>query len=146
VSEVKLVMLLKRRPDLTPEQFRTLYETGHSRLGMRMIGHLLTGYRRHYVGGGQTFAAAAAQTGNEAAGAPFPYDVITEIVYRDEEAFLEAQRIVSIPENRQLIIEDEKTLFDRENCWAGGYHTIDEDPQAAAIAEGNPYALTASTA
>ena len=137
MPQIKLVLLLKRRPDLTPEQFRTLYETGHSRLGMRMIGHCVSAYRRHYVGGGQTFAAASQSEGG-AAPPPFPYDVITEMVYRDEAAFMEAQRIVALPENRKIIVEDEKTLFDRENCWAGGYQTIDEDPQAAAMAEGNP--------
>jgi hypothetical protein len=45
---VKLIFLLKRKPGITPEQFRAHYENSHSRHAQKYIGHLLIGYHRNY--------------------------------------------------------------------------------------------------
>jgi hypothetical protein len=114
---VKLILLLKRKPGLSREEFRDAYENRHRRLGMEKVGHLLTSYRRHYLGPGSTFAAAAPVPTDERAPAAVPYDVVTEMVFPDMASLEECNRIVGEPTTRRMFSEDEESLFDRANCW-----------------------------
>jgi hypothetical protein len=114
---VKVILLLKRKPGMSPEEFRHAYETRHRRLGMEKVGHLLLEYRRNYLGAGSTFAAAApVPTGGQGL-AELPYDVVTEMVFRDMDALAECNRIIGVPDTRRMFSEDEETLFDRPKCW-----------------------------
>ena len=125
---IKTILLLKRRPGLSAEDFRTAYETRHSRLALRLFGHLWLAYRRSYLGPANRFSdAAGTPTDAGAAGADSPYDVITEIVYRDRAALEESNRIAAIPENARLLAEDEASMFDREACLASIVEVIEED-------------------
>jgi hypothetical protein len=115
---VRVILLLKRKPGMSREDFRDAYENRHRRLGMEKVGHLLTSYRRHYLGPGSTFAAAApVPTGGGQAPAAVPYDVVTEMVFPDSAALEECNRIVGEPVTRRMFSEDEETLFDRPSCW-----------------------------
>ena len=124
---VKVILLLKRKPGVTPEEFRRVYETGHSRLGMEKVGHLLLDYRRDYLGDGSNFAAAAPVSKDGAAQVEVPYDAVTEIVFRDMAALEQCNRIIGDPETRKFFSEDEATLFDRPNCWTIISDTVVED-------------------
>jgi hypothetical protein len=124
----KMIMMLKRKKGMTPEAFRHAYETGHSRIGLRLFGHLWTEYRRNYVGPGTTFSAAdGALPEHLAASASCPYDAISEMVFKDAAALEELRRIASIPENQKLLADDEKNLFDRDACWINIVDVIQED-------------------
>lgn len=95
----KLVILLKRRADLTPEQFRAYYEERHAPLCMRyMVG--VSHYVRRYIGPGP--------------GMPdLPFDVITEVWIKDRAEFdmiLDAMGKGILPDD---VIADEEQLFDR---------------------------------
>lgn len=35
----KMILLLRRKKGLTPEEFREGYENSHSRIGVRLYGH-----------------------------------------------------------------------------------------------------------
>jgi hypothetical protein len=125
---VKLVLLLKRKPGLSREEFRDAYETRHRRLGMEKVGHLLLEYRRNYLGPGSTFAAAAPVATDGQPLAEVPYDVVTEMVFRDMAALEECNRIVGEPATRKMFSEDEETLFDRASSWTiVTEETLEED-------------------
>ena len=112
---VKLIAMLRRKPGLSPEEFRHLYEERHSRIGMNMFGHLWKEYRRNYLTTANSFAAAAgAALDGDASDSDSPYDVVTEFVFEDLAALEEQNRIATLPENKKILSEDEETLFDRE--------------------------------
>lgn len=124
---IKTILMLKRKKGMAPEAFRAVYESHHSRLALRLFGHLWLEYRRNYLGPSNSFAAAAGTPTSEVTGETIcPYDVITEIVYRDMDALEESNRIAGIPENARLLAEDEESMFDREACFAAVVEVIDE--------------------
>ena len=45
----KVIGLLKRRPDLTPEAFRDYYETHHRLIGEKYLKPYATRYMRRYL-------------------------------------------------------------------------------------------------
>ena len=122
----KMIMMLKRKKGMTPEAFRHAYETGHSRIGLRLFGHLWIKYTRNYIGPGGTFAGIDGSLPAHLA-ATAPYDAITEMVFKDAAALEEVQRISGIPENKKLLAEDEKNLFDRDACWINVVEVVEED-------------------
>jgi len=127
----KYVLVLKRNPALTPEEFREGYETRIVPRAKRAFSHLWSDYRRRYVMSAQSFAASA---GIElGADAPvFPFDAISEIGFKDKAAFEEQGRLSRQAENRAAINADEDYLFDRPNCWAVMCEVIDDDLSAPA--------------
>jgi len=48
----RVFVLLKRRKDLSFEQFREHYESSHAKLGEKYFGHLFASYRRNYIPSG----------------------------------------------------------------------------------------------
>jgi hypothetical protein len=122
---IRVLVLLKRKPGMSAEEFRRAYESGHSRLAVRLFGHLWKQYRRHYLGAANSFTdvrGAAAET--TTAEFPAPFDVITELVLDDLSAFEEMNCIVA--QNRELLAEDEERLFDRPNCRILVCDTVEE--------------------
>ncbi len=125
---IKTILMLKRRKGMSADEFRTAYETRHSRLALRLFGHLWLEYRRNYLGPASRFSeATGTPTNEEAAGVVSPYDVITEIVYRDLAALEESNRIAALPVNARLLAEDEESMFDREACLVSIADVIEED-------------------
>jgi len=126
---VRVFMTLKRKPGMTPEAFRQEYETGHSRLALKLFGHLWKEYRRSYLQHANNFLQAEDSgtpvSAKNAQAPELPYDVITEIVYEDISVLDEMNRIAA--ENRELLAEDEKRLFERKNCWIVITETLEEN-------------------
>ena len=92
---IAMILLLKRKPGMTRQQFRQHYETSHVMLAKKHLGHLFHDYRRHYVGDviamrGEEVVVNAVEEG--------AYDVITKIVFKDQAAVDEFWRIYAIPE------------------------------------------------
>ena len=79
----KIIWLFKRKEGITLEQFRDHYESSHSELGKKYLGHLISRYVRNYA-----LPADPARPSRN----PFGYDCITEWTMHSAEAFDEALR------------------------------------------------------
>jgi hypothetical protein len=123
---IKMLIMAKRRPDLTPEQFREGYEQSHSRIAVNLFGHLWTSYSRNYLVEGLRFKAVG--TGWTGGPADLHYDVISEYIFRDAEAVEELGRIAL--DHIEMIKEDEALWFDQEGSWSVTCETVDEDLSA----------------
>jgi hypothetical protein len=121
---VKMIVMVKRKPGLTPEQFRDGYENSHSRIAVRLFGHLWLEYRRNYLQSGRTFE------GQEGGVDVIEYDAISEFILRDEAALEEMGRISAA--NFAMIKEDEAKWFDQAKCWIVAAETVEEDLRARA--------------
>ena len=110
---IKIIYFLKRKPGVTPEQFRAHYESSHVALAKEHIGHLLQDYVRNYP----TFALL--NPSNIPPGTvPAPYDIgydcITEMYVADQAALEEMTRIFNDPVVNPILVEDELQFLDRE--------------------------------
>ena len=119
----RFMVLLKRKPGLTVEQFREHYETNHIPLGATFIGHLLVGFTRHYPGTMNDFASDDWTTGRMGeADAGCAYDAIVAISiyeFRDEAAIAEMIEILKRPEVARALSDDENRFLDRPACRMG---------------------------
>lgn len=106
---MKAIVLLKRRSDISHEEFRRHYETVHAELAHKYLGHLFLDYRRNYPNSVE-YGARSSETPSTFQS---PYDAITELRYRDRAAFEEAQRIMSDPVIGKIFAEDEENFMDR---------------------------------
>ena len=120
---MKMIILSKRRPDLSPEQFRDGYENSHSRLGVELFGHLWASYTRNYIQHGTTFAQRG--VGDPDGPDEIGFDAITEIVFKRDDALEELGKISL--KNRDRIIEDESRWFHQKRSWTVFCDTIVED-------------------
>jgi hypothetical protein len=125
---IRVINIVKRKPGMTHEEFRRRYETGHSRLALKMFGHLWTGYRRYYIKNANSFLAASGIASYGKGQAECACDAISEVIFPDMRALEESNRIASISENKRILEEDEATLFDRPNCWVAVADTVEDDP------------------
>jgi hypothetical protein len=124
---IRVLVMLKRKPGMTPADFRQEYENGHARLAVELFGHLWTAYRRHYLGSANTFVdvKGAPMDGSRAELPTTQFDVITELVFENAADLEAMNRIVA--ENRALLAQDEERLFDRPNCLLVMCDTVEED-------------------
>ncbi|ALR23161.1 EthD domain-containing protein [Sphingobium baderi] len=120
---LKAMVLLKRRPDLTVAQFREIYETGHAKLGERLLTGRAVRYMRRYLNG----------IPNPVTGVPeeTEYDVATEMWFADRESFESAMAMLGTPEIMAEVAADEETLFDRSR---NRFFTL-EERESACVAE-----------
>src|ERR1700733_14795841 len=116
----RILLLLKRKPGLTFDEFQHHYETSHALLGERFFGHLFKSYRRNYIPDGTRFANASAPLENA-------YDCITELIFKDAKGSEEFNRIASNPEVRRTLMEDEERFLDRSVCSNASVFSIDSD-------------------
>ena len=121
---IKVIVMVKRKPGLSAEEFRAGYENSHSRIAVRLFGHLWTEYRRNYLLAGHSFAQGT-DAGDRGGPDDIGYDAISEFILRDSAAAEEMARIGR--QNREMIQEDEARWFDRKRCWAVRCETIEED-------------------
>ena len=119
----KMLVMVKRKIGLTPEEFRHGYENYHSRLGVELFGHLWAEYRRNYIGGGHCFF----QRGQGSTDGPdeIGFDAISEVVFKDDNALVEMAKISAA--NRDRIVEDESRWFHQKRSWMVTVETMEED-------------------
>ena len=102
----KIVLLMKRKPGISMDEFRDYYENKHVPLA-EPYTTALSHYVRRYI---------VPQTHPETGPVDeLPYDVITEMWFEDEAVFngtLEYLTTTIMPDE---IIEDEKKFFDRSS-------------------------------
>jgi hypothetical protein len=117
---IKMIVMVKRKPGLSPEEFRDGYENSHARIAVDLFGHLWTAYRRNYLQTGGAFEGGTTG-GPDVIG----YDAVSEFIVRDEAAFEEMKRITA--QHYAMIKEDEAKWFDQSRCWVVACETIEED-------------------
>jgi EthD domain len=110
--------MVKRKPGLSPEEFRDGYENSHSRIAVSLFGHLWLEYRRNYLHAGRTFE------GKEGGPDSIEYDAISEFILPDAAALEEMGRISAA--NFAMIKEDEARWFDQAKCWVVAAETVEE--------------------
>jgi len=96
---LKMVILIKKKPGMSREDFINHYETSHAVIGKRLLGHLWTKYVRNYP-------MSLMEYQPEDNSIEDSYDAVTEIWFKDQAAVDEMARIINIPENNRLILED----------------------------------------
>lgn len=109
----KIVYFLKRKNDITHEQFREHYENSHVVLAKKYIGHLLKDYVRNYP----TFALLNPSNipeGTEPTPYDIGYDCITEMYVESQADIDEMTRIFNDPEINPVLVEDELKFLDRD--------------------------------
>lgn len=128
----KFMVLLKRRNDITKQQFRDHYENIHVPLGEKYIGHLLTGFSRHYPGMMADFMLDDWTTGRMGDGdTGCAYDAISVYEFRDQAAIAEMANILARPEVCGELSADEKKFLDRAACRMGLCDVIEGDGMKA---------------
>jgi uncharacterized protein (TIGR02118 family) len=96
----KLILFVRRRADLTHEQFKHRYETGHVPLA-HSVSPLLRKYVRNYL--------------SHFPGGPEPeYDAVSEFWF-DNMADLEATLGFAASEEGQVLARDEAEFIDRDS-------------------------------
>ena len=121
---IRKIVLVRRRRGLTPEQFRDGYENSHSRIAVRLFGHLWLEYRRNYLRTGYNF------TGDAGGADEVGFDAVSEFLLPDEAALEEMNRIAM--ENHEMIKQDEARWFDQSHCWLVTADTVVEEGLAGA--------------
>src|ERR1700743_444113 len=102
----KILLFMKRRPDISVEAFRDYYENHHVPLALKNSAGLKR-YVRRYID-----PKPHPETGDPG---ELPFDVITELWFDDEAIFNGALRYITTKIMPPEIVEDEKQLFDRSS-------------------------------
>jgi predicted ATPase len=100
----KIVILLKRKPGMSREDFIRHYETVHSVLAVKLVPGVID-YRRNFLDPSKgVFGVSHEHPG---------FDCITEMVWPDKAAYERAFAEFSKQEVIDAITQDEAKLFDR---------------------------------
>ncbi|MGM5069125.1 EthD domain-containing protein [Rhodococcus qingshengii] len=100
----KIMVLLKRRPGLTMDEFIEHYEGHHAQLGIKFAPNMIH-YGRHYI---RAIPDVLDGTVREP-----EYDVITEVHFENRASFEENGKLMQDPQALAELIADEEYLFDR---------------------------------
>lgn len=102
----KILLFMKRRPDISVEAFRAYYESTHAPLATKYSAGI-DRYVRRYIE-----PQPHPETGiwEEP-----PFDVITELWFKDEAIYKGTLRYITSTIMPDIIVEDEKQLFDRSS-------------------------------
>lgn len=101
---VKIIMLIKKRPDLTREEFMDYYDNKHVPLMHKILSKGAAVHRRNFV---IPNVADIGSADNIDTSAENEYDVICEVFYEDRETAESVMRDFEDPEIRRLCEEDE---------------------------------------
>lgn len=102
----KMVIFIRKKKGMSREDFIQHYETSHAVIGKRLLGHLWTKYVRNYP-------VSLMEYQPEENSVDDSYDAITEIWFKDASGVDEMARIINIPENNKMILEDEEKFQER---------------------------------
>ena len=100
---IKIVALIKRRPDLTLDAFSTYYEHHHAPLFARTIPPEVAAAITHYV---QNHAVRLGRSATDA-----PYDCVTEIGF-DDLAGMELWTNWYLGDDGKVLRDDEENFMD----------------------------------
>ena len=100
---IRMLVLLKRRDDLDPTEFRRRYEENHAPFAQRYFSAGACRYVRRYLANGPESERGSAE-----------WDVLTEVWFPDGYAYAAARRELDRPEARTALRADEAELFTPE--------------------------------
>jgi uncharacterized protein (TIGR02118 family) len=100
----KIMLFMKRRPDISVAAFREYYETRHAPLCERYAAGMKRYIRRYIDPHPHPETGPAGE---------LPFDVITELWFDDEAVFKATLGYITTSIMPDEIIADEKNLFDR---------------------------------
>lgn len=104
---VKLIILIKKKDGLSPEDFRHHYETVHVPLCLSVTNRFAS-YVRYYV---DPKGSSIHPTGNKA-----DFDVVTEASFESQEVYEKFQEDMKLEnENENRIAKDEMKFIKRED-------------------------------
>lgn len=115
----KAIALLRRREGMDAQAFRNYYEERHAPLILKLLPGIIA-YRRNYA----DFTDA-----HHFGGAPFDFDVITEICFESRAARDRAMEIAGRADVAEQIAADEENFLDRS---ATRMFLVDESPSIIA--------------
>jgi uncharacterized protein (TIGR02118 family) len=96
---IKVMLFVKRKPGLTPEEFRARYESGHVPLAIAELPHLRR-YHRNYA--------------KQVPGLPeSDFDVVTEFWFDDKEGWKATAAHALDPVAGRKLADDEAEFMDR---------------------------------
>lgn len=104
----KIILLTKRKPGMSMEDFMDYYENTHTKLTRKAFPQMKR-YRRNYITPVQNEMCADGES---------PFDCVTEAWFDAREDFDDV--IKTLAENPDLaaeIVEDELNFFDRSKIW-----------------------------
>lgn len=102
----KILLFMKRRPNMSKEEFRDYYENHHVPLALKYASGLKQ-YLRRYLD-----PQPRLETGD---GEDLGYDVVTELWFDDEKIFKGTLKYFATATMPDDVTEDEKQLFDRDS-------------------------------
>jgi uncharacterized protein (TIGR02118 family) len=105
-----MIMLIKRKPGMTMEEFKAYYESRHVKLAQEMAKGSSPSrlYFRNYLA-----PVPGAHEGEEP-----PFDCVTEVCYENEEHFRKHMASLSADTERLAIFkEDEAKFVDSPKVW-----------------------------
>jgi uncharacterized protein (TIGR02118 family) len=104
----KLTFLFKRKPGMTPEQFREHYENRHVPLALRLLPYF-SDYARNYIRHDLAYRPEGLHIDN----AP-SFDVVTEVTFATDADYDLMMSRLADPTVAKQIIEDEERFMDRK--------------------------------
>jgi uncharacterized protein (TIGR02118 family) len=104
MATYKILLFMKRRPDISVKAFRDYYENHHAPLAEK-YSSALSRYIRRYID-----PQDHPETGPAG---ELPYDVITELWFDDEATYKGTLEYITTTIMPDEIVNDEKQLFDR---------------------------------
>lgn len=105
---IKTITFLKRRADMTREEFVTAYESGHAKLGEQTLTGNATRYVRRYL---IPIDHPLNEEGKDGPAAIF--DAVMEMWFKDREQFNTTMDLIGSPELAKEIIASGHDIFDR---------------------------------
>ena len=104
-----IVMMLKRKPGMTMEEFKAHYENSHAAMAVKYQGHAMADYRRSYV-----HTQFNLDKFGDPDGEPV-FDAVTVISFDTDEQMAEFRK-ASAP-HRAEFLADEFNFLDREKSF-----------------------------
>lgn len=107
----KIIVLIKRKPGISREDFRAHYETHHADLALTVCRPFLLDYRRSYPTDSFSYFDTV-ETAATIAAPAFEYDCITEMWFENKSRMDAMFAALAEPEVRRMISEDEERFID----------------------------------
>jgi hypothetical protein len=120
----KILAFLKKKKDLSHEQFKDYYENKHVPLILSLT-HTPLVYKRNYLQPGDAFGLP---------GADIKFDVVTEQVFASREDLQNWLKKLSAPDIAKIVRTDEEQFLDHSHYFA---YVIDEQASSTAYPEKN---------
>ncbi|HEY3654723.1 MAG TPA: EthD domain-containing protein [Steroidobacteraceae bacterium] len=103
-EQVKAIVLLTPKPGISRADFKAYYLNHHAPMN-RVLLPMLGTYRLRFLASAPTYISEGAHNPD--------FGVVTELGFKDEEAFRAFQRVVADPVSRGKIDADEDNFADR---------------------------------